>query len=277
MTRIRTKFLAASAVALAAADTGSAQFFRSSTGRGVAAVTGVGSPYGYNTGYGSGYYQNGMYRSSPQVNGWNGQGYNTFGQQTVVGTPGVNYYPSTTGYSTMTPTAGMPTNGFVQPVGYNGNFPAGVVVQSGGYVTGTSNGVVTANQYGVPQQTGVVQTAGTMMMPQGMASGQTVTTQVIAPDGATVTLSGTAADRTQGVRVFNSPPLDPNKTYTYVAKATWTDPNGKPMTREKSVDVRAGQQVTVDLTKADAGDRSNDNSRNQSEDQTPAGTNKSSD
>jgi len=390
MTRLRIKLLTASVAALAAADTASAQIFRSNTGRsiaaGIGAVTGVGSPgygggygygspyqsgfgntafgygnnafgynsgfgygnnaYGYNSGFGYGspsyHQQRGMYQSSPQFvgGGWHNQGYSTYGQQ-VVTSPSYSQFPSTTGYamssdgySTMSPMSGVvqssgystfpstgvvqssgfntfpstgvvqssgyssfPSTGVVQSAGFTNSFPSstGVVqsagftsgmpaqgmVQAGGYTNGTT-GVVTANQFGVPQQmhSGVVQT-GALMPQQGMSSGQTVTTQVLAPEGATVTLSGTQADRTSGVRMFTSPPLDPNKTYTYRAKATWTDQSGKSMTREKEVDVRAGQQVTIDLSQADAGNQSDQNNNNQnrsgSEDQTPAGTNRSSD
>lgn len=76
----------------------------------------------------------------------------------------------------------------------------------------------------------------------------TAAAEVLAPDGAKVTLSGIPADTLAGVRRFTSPPLVPGKTYTYTARATWTEA-GKPVTREKAADVRAGQRVTIDLTK----------------------------
>jgi len=330
MTRLRIKLLAASVAALAAADSGSAQVFRSGTARGVAAgisaVTGIGSqggynagfgsPYGYNAGYGSQYGQNagygygspqyghnagygspvqqyGMHSTSPQFGGWNTQSGGVFGQQTMSAAPGTQHFPSAnqtysspgTTYFT-SPTTGMVQSGYTTPM--TGMVQPGMV-QSGGFVTsgmvqpmpfqGTTfgTGVSTATQFGIPQQAqmggNVVQTGASM--PQTMSSGQIVTTQVLAPDGATVTLSGTQADRTQGPRPFVSPPLDPNTTYTYRAKATWTDRDGKPMTREKSVDVRAGQQVTIDLTNADASDRQNDENRGRNDDQNKSDQNKS--
>lgn len=83
--------------------------------------------------------------------------------------------------------------------------------------------------------------------PASTPSPYSASTDVIAPDGAMVTLSGTPADTLSGPRHFTSPPLQPGQTYTYKAWATWTE-NGKPVTREKSVDVQAGQRVTIDMT-----------------------------
>jgi uncharacterized protein (TIGR03000 family) len=47
-------------------------------------------------------------------------------------------------------------------------------------------------------------------------------------------------------RVFMSPPLDPNKTYTYTVRATWMD-NGKEVSRNKDVKVQAGRATMVDF------------------------------
>jgi uncharacterized protein (TIGR03000 family) len=75
----------------------------------------------------------------------------------------------------------------------------------------------------------------------------TAITEVTAPDGATVTLNGTPADTLTGVRLFKSPPLSPGKLYSYKAVAKWAE-NGKPVAREKTVDVQANGRFTVDLT-----------------------------
>lgn len=67
------------------------------------------------------------------------------------------------------------------------------------------------------------------------------------PPGARLFIEGTPAKQTaEVVRLFDSPPLDPNETYSYTLKATWMD-SGKEVTNEKTVSVRAGQTVKVDL------------------------------
>jgi uncharacterized protein (TIGR03000 family) len=53
----------------------------------------------------------------------------------------------------------------------------------------------------------------------------------------------------QGVgteRFVTSPGLDPNTNYTYTIKASWME-NGQEVTHEKKIDVRAGQEYTVDF------------------------------
>jgi uncharacterized protein (TIGR03000 family) len=51
------------------------------------------------------------------------------------------------------------------------------------------------------------------------------------------------------VRQYVSGRLEPEKTYTYRVRARWME-NGRPVEQTRSVDVRAGQQVTVDFTSA---------------------------
>lgn len=51
------------------------------------------------------------------------------------------------------------------------------------------------------------------------------------------------------VRLFESPPLEPNKTYVYDVKAIWTE-NDKTITRERSVKVMAGLTTELDLRRA---------------------------
>jgi len=49
-------------------------------------------------------------------------------------------------------------------------------------------------------------------------------------------------------RTFDTPELEPGKWYTYVITATWTL-EGKKMTEQRKVDVRAGQVSVVDFTR----------------------------
>ncbi len=48
-------------------------------------------------------------------------------------------------------------------------------------------------------------------------------------------------------RLFVSPPLDREKTYTYTIKASWLE-RGREVTREKQVKVRPGRETVVDFT-----------------------------
>ena len=47
-------------------------------------------------------------------------------------------------------------------------------------------------------------------------------------------------------RLFESPPLTPNHSYTYTIKARWTE-SGKAVDQERRVNVQAGQNITVDF------------------------------
>jgi len=263
-------------------------------GYGYGMNSGAGQRFGFNNAgnwnqsYNRGFNQPqfGMYNQSqfgsynqPQYSGYNQQQFGGYNQAYTV-SPGSNYFPATSGYhSNQLMTHTMPTTGFhsypmqgtshgmiqqgmvqqgtVQSSGFQ-SFPSAGVVQTSGFSTDTSSGVVQSGGFTMPQQmSGGVSQASAF----GAVSENCATTQVLAPDGATVTLSGVQADRTSGARPFVSPPLEPGKTYTYRARCTWTDEStGKQKVREKSVDVQAGQQVTIDLTRADTDARTNDRS-----------------
>jgi len=253
MTQLRIKLLAATVAALAASASASAQV---TIGRGGVTignpnVGGYGNPNVGGYGFSQSPYYNGAYGQTPYRGtypGWSG-----YNQPSVTTMPGRNYFPATGTYYN-NPNPGYYTT------------PSGVVQQSSGYSMNTTNGVVQASGYTFPQQSNGMAQAG-FSSPMNWSRDQIVSTQVLAPDGAQVTLSGTQADRDQGARPFISPPLEPNKTYTYRAKATWTDANGQTQTREKNVDVKAGQEVTIDLTRADA-DTSDTSNQNQNQSRT---------
>ena len=81
--------------------------------------------------------------------------------------------------------------------------------------------------------------------PAGMSNRATVRVALPNPnakvyfDDETTTQSGTN-------RVFNSPTLEPDKSYTYTVRATWME-DGKEVTRTKDVKVQAGRAATVDF------------------------------
>jgi uncharacterized protein (TIGR03000 family) len=72
------------------------------------------------------------------------------------------------------------------------------------------------------------------------------------PD-ARVMIDGQPTEQTGTERAFVSPRLDQGKNYTYTVKATWND-GGREMSREKTVQFRAGQDVGVDFTRTAAND-----------------------
>jgi uncharacterized protein (TIGR03000 family) len=66
------------------------------------------------------------------------------------------------------------------------------------------------------------------------------------PPEAQVTFDGEATTQRGPNRLFTSPALEPGKSYHYDVKASWNQ-NGRTVTRNRRVDVRAGQRTTVDF------------------------------
>ena len=80
------------------------------------------------------------------------------------------------------------------------------------------------------------------------------------PPHARVSFEGSRTHYPGEFRHFVSPPLDPNRTYTYEIRSAWTE-NGGTTERTRNVNVHPGQQVNVDfLAKSgpDHGVRSSD-------------------
>jgi uncharacterized protein (TIGR03000 family) len=71
--------------------------------------------------------------------------------------------------------------------------------------------------------------------------------RVIVPTADAQVWFGNTAMAQQGTeRLFNSPSLEPGKTFVYTIKARWME-NGAPVERDRRVDVQAGQRVTVNF------------------------------
>jgi uncharacterized protein (TIGR03000 family) len=86
-------------------------------------------------------------------------------------------------------------------------------------------------------------------------SGSAVLTIVPPTEGAQLELNGTAVAGTGATRTLETPPLASGRTYEYRLVAKW-DPNTyTKMTRTKTVTVRAGDRLHVDLTIDDPADR----------------------
>ena len=73
--------------------------------------------------------------------------------------------------------------------------------------------------------------------------------RVLLPAEARLTFEGVPTDRTGSNREFVTPALTVGRHYTYDVQATWDD-NGRPVTRERQVVVRAGDRLDIDLTTA---------------------------
>jgi uncharacterized protein (TIGR03000 family) len=79
--------------------------------------------------------------------------------------------------------------------------------------------------------------------------------RVLVPFATADVLIENQATQQQGTdRLFISPALDPNASYSYTVKAKWMD-NGQEATREKSVNVSAGGSVTVDFGEQQGSER----------------------
>ena len=76
---------------------------------------------------------------------------------------------------------------------------------------------------------------------------------VVLPDpDAAVWFDGKLTTSRGTTRSFQSPSLEPGKSYWYTIKATWTQ-GGQPVTAERAVEVRAGADLVVDFTQPAAG------------------------
>ncbi len=71
-------------------------------------------------------------------------------------------------------------------------------------------------------------------------------------DDAELLIEGKATKPTGPTREFETPDLEVGKLYEYTFSATWRPNNYTTLTRTKSVEFKGGEDVTADLTKADA-------------------------
>jgi len=69
------------------------------------------------------------------------------------------------------------------------------------------------------------------------------------PAEAKLKIQGELTKKTGEERGFVSPPLEPGKSYEYTLEASWDSTSYNSITRTYKVDVKAGQTVTVDMTK----------------------------
>jgi uncharacterized protein (TIGR03000 family) len=67
--------------------------------------------------------------------------------------------------------------------------------------------------------------------PQSDQTNNTAMVEVTCPPNAQLWFDNTATAQTGTNRHFATPPLSPGQTYTYEIRATWTQPDGTPMTK----------------------------------------------
>jgi uncharacterized protein (TIGR03000 family) len=70
-------------------------------------------------------------------------------------------------------------------------------------------------------------------------------------DDAELQIEGKATKPTGTVREFETPEIDSGKVYEYSFSVTWRPNNYTTLTRTKNIEFKGGDEITVDLTKAD--------------------------
>jgi uncharacterized protein (TIGR03000 family) len=91
------------------------------------------------------------------------------------------------------------------------------------------------------------------LMPAGMrttalsAAADVATIRVGVPPQARVYFEGELTSATGPERLFESPPLERGRNYRYDIRAVWSDNQGHEVVQERTVLVRAGDQLTIDF------------------------------
>jgi uncharacterized protein (TIGR03000 family) len=100
--------------------------------------------------------------------------------------------------------------------------------------------------------TGLLVILGQPALGQDAPKGQLATLKVHLPDAnVKLTIQDVVTKQGGMERVFQSPPLDPGKDYTYKLVAKWEPNNYTKITRTRTVKVQAGQTVDVDMRQND--------------------------
>jgi uncharacterized protein (TIGR03000 family) len=72
---------------------------------------------------------------------------------------------------------------------------------------------------------------------------------VSVPAGSQLWFQGQPTQQKGSVRFFESPPLEPGKTYVYKIKAVWTTAKGEKVERTRTLQIHSGDYVRLDLRK----------------------------
>jgi uncharacterized protein (TIGR03000 family) len=106
------------------------------------------------------------------------------------------------------------------------------------------------DDYGTPSENGAYSTPSEeesgRTMPPAAATDNAAHIRVLVPAGAKITFEGKPTEQTGSVRYFNSPPLEPGKSFSYEVKASWRE-GDREVTKTREVPVHAGDAVTVNF------------------------------
>jgi uncharacterized protein (TIGR03000 family) len=162
------------------------------------------------------------------------------------GVPSGGYYPG-----------GYYPGGYQPGYGYQGQYgvyQGGYYEMPGQYVmpSGYTPGQNMMPQYGYGQQQTMMPQYGynqqyATMGTQPLGNAARVTVRL--PADARLWIDDFQFQQTGPVRVLNTPELQPGQKYHYVLKAQWTE-NGQPVTQERTANVQAGGETTVDFAQA---------------------------
>jgi len=127
----------------------------------------------------------------------------------------------------------------------------------GGWYGGMSHGCCGGIVYGGvalppgPPPGGMEKKGGNGDKKDGMEISAPATIEVSLPADAKLTIDDAPTASTTASRSFRSPPLEPGKTFYYTLKAEVVR-DGKTLTKEQRVQVRAGQATPVTIDFSDA-------------------------
>jgi uncharacterized protein (TIGR03000 family) len=81
-------------------------------------------------------------------------------------------------------------------------------------------------------------------------SGSQAALDIRVPSNAEVWVNDSKISQTGTMRTFKADNLTSGQMYSYKVKAEWTGQGGKKVTRERTVELRPGQRMTVDLNRS---------------------------
>jgi uncharacterized protein (TIGR03000 family) len=88
------------------------------------------------------------------------------------------------------------------------------------------------------------------------AQQQRATLTIAVPNGdAELTVDGKVVEGTGNERTFETPPLEAGRTYRYAISVKWQPNTYTTMTRTKTIEIKGGQTLAVDLATHDPNDR----------------------
>jgi uncharacterized protein (TIGR03000 family) len=171
--------------------------------------------------------------------GWGGYGYDRYGYGRGWG-DGYGYR----GYGWGSPRYGGGYYGFNRDWYLPGDYGPSYGYDTGEYYYPSQGQTYYGGDYAMDQGN---------MPTQDMTQGQNRAHIVLrVPTNAQVTFEGQPTTSQGPLRAYVSPPIDPNKDYTYNVKAQWTQ-DGRQVTQDRQVRVRAGQIARVNFMQQQGG------------------------